>query len=432
MGVCITLKPLSIGFVGNMPQPFGGVATFCYHFTAKLLADGHKVSFYDAYFHSHKTRPSGLTCYGVAPKGRSLQSVFVFVNVLSRTLFDRKLRIFIGNLFTGLCHVGLPRISIKMTILVILRVFDLWRFFKDREIDIFHGQHAGCDTFALLMLAKHYFMRPCLVTVHGSEFTMPQNRKLLPLANYVCTNSDAVMCNSKYTHQQMKEVGINPKVSSVIYLGIDPIHFRLSKEIPGSLQALINLKERVPIILYVGWLIARKGPQIFLESLSELTYLNWRAVFVGPDHGLKTFLCQRAEKLNLADHVSILSDVPTEDLLAIYDSADIFVFPTLSKDEGFGLVALEAMAHGMPVIASRVGAIPETVIDGETGLFFDPGDFKGLSKQIERLLCDVELQSKMGAAASRWVKENFSWDRTTNQVVSLYESIIKTYGDQAV
>ena len=270
------------------------------------------------------------------------------------------------------------------------------------------------------MLAKYYFKRPCLVTVYGSEFTMFQNRKLLPLADYVCTNSDGVMSISRYTHRQMKEAGISPKISSVIYLGVDPAHFSLSTKISDSLQALINLEEGRPVVLYVGWLIERKGPQILIEGLFQLAHLPWQAVFIGPDHGLGDSLYQRAKELDLIDRILIITDVSYEDLLAIYNLASVFVFPTLSRDEGFGLVGLEAMAHSLPVVASRVGAIPETVIDGETGLFFEPGDFSGLAKQLERLLSDAELRSKMGVAASRRAREKFSWKKTTNQVVSLY------------
>ena len=140
------MKLLNIGFVGNMPQPFGGVATFCYQLTSKLLADGHNVSFYDRYPHLHKSRPLELTRYLVAPKGKSISSVSVFARVLMKALFDRKLRILINNLLVGLYQVGLPKISIKLMVLVFLRVFDMWHFFKDKKVDVFHGQHANaCD-----------------------------------------------------------------------------------------------------------------------------------------------------------------------------------------------------------------------------------------------------------------------------------------------
>ena len=419
------MESLDIGFVGNVPKPFGGVATFCYHLTSKLLAEGHNVSFYDTYYHSRKSPPSNLNHYVVAKKGMSIHSIYVILAVLLQAFFNKKLRVFIKNLLVDLYHARVPYISMKMSILVIVRSFDMWRFFKDKQVDIFHGQHASFDTFAVLMLSKHYFKCPCLVTVYASEFTMSQNRQFLPLAKYVCTNCDGVMSISQYTHQQMKNARVNPKIYSVIYLGVDPIHFSPSNYIPNAFHAIKNSENSSTIILYVGWLIERKGPQILLEGLSQLEDLSWQAIFIGPDHGLASFLNQRAEELNLASRIKIMTDVPYEDLLAAYDLANIFVFPTLSRDEGFGLVALEAMAHGLPVIASKIGAIPETVVDGETGLFFAPGDFKGLAVQLERLLTDVELRSKMGVNASQRAKEKYSWDKTATQVVSLYRSLIQ-------
>jgi glycosyltransferase involved in cell wall biosynthesis len=386
---------------------------------------GHNVFFYDTYAHSHKVSLPRLTEYAVAPHLNSVTSARLALEFVREALFNRRLLAFVKELVAEVLRLGLPKMSLKASLIVALRALHMWHFFRDREIDLFHGQHASWDALATLMLAKHYFKRPCLVTVFGSEFTMAENQKFLTVAEHICTRSDAVMCISGYTRDRMVGAGIVPR-SEVIYLGVDPKHFA-GETSSRSSDSSLPATDDPPLVLYVGWLIERKGPQVLMEGLSRLTHLPWKAVFVGPDHGLLVPLQRRAAALGLSERVSILEGVSDDELLSIYDQADVFVFPTLSGDEGFGLVGVEAMAHGLPVVASRVGAIPETVVDGETGLFFAAGDDEALAHQLARLLSHPELRSKMGVAAARRVREHFSWDKTAREVVALYQGVVEGY-----
>jgi glycosyltransferase involved in cell wall biosynthesis len=116
-----------------------------------------------------------------------------------------------------------------------------------------------------------------------------------------------------------------------------------------------------------------------------------------------------------------LGAVPHDELLPMYGRAAVVACP--SRREGFGVVCLEAMAHGRPVVASAVGGLLDLVVDGETGILVEPGDVAGLRAALERLLGDAELRTRMGAAARERARDSFAWDRVTDLTLGLYEEV---------
>ncbi len=134
-----------------------------------------------------------------------------------------------------------------------------------------------------------------------------------------------------------------------------------------------------------------------------------------------------ATELGLAGRVHFLGqrdDVP--DLLS---ALDLFVLP--SHSEGVSLALLEAMAAGLPVIASRVGGLPEVVTDGENGLLIPPQDPQALATALERLLADPDLAQKLGANARRHVEENYSLERLGREINEIYAELISEIIDVA-
>jgi glycosyltransferase involved in cell wall biosynthesis len=116
-----------------------------------------------------------------------------------------------------------------------------------------------------------------------------------------------------------------------------------------------------------------------------------------------------------------LGAVPHDELLPMYGRAAVVVCP--SRREGFGVVCLEAMAQGRPVVASAVGGLLDLVVDGETGILVEPGDVAALRAALERLLGDAELRARMGAAARVHAREAFAWERVTDLTLALYEEV---------
>jgi glycosyltransferase involved in cell wall biosynthesis len=138
-----------------------------------------------------------------------------------------------------------------------------------------------------------------------------------------------------------------------------------------------------------------------------------------PDAG--TYLAHLKNRLSAeaSDKVAFLGFIPRSELVDLYYNADIFAFASI-WNEGFGIPPVEAMAAGVPVVATRSGAIPEVVRDQQTGFLVSKNDPRALAESILKLVHDDELREKMGRAARSWVHENFTWDRVAEKMYKCY------------
>jgi glycosyltransferase involved in cell wall biosynthesis len=155
-----------------------------------------------------------------------------------------------------------------------------------------------------------------------------------------------------------------------------------------------------PEVLYAGRLSLEKG---VLELVDAAQGLNLVVAGDGP----------------LRDRVpSARGFVQHDELQRLYDRAAVVACP--SRREGFGVACLEAMAHGRPVVATRVGGLQDLVVDGETGILVPPRDPSALRDALERLLGDPELRRRLGAAGRERARAHFSWDRVTDETLAAY------------
>jgi glycosyltransferase involved in cell wall biosynthesis len=137
-----------------------------------------------------------------------------------------------------------------------------------------------------------------------------------------------------------------------------------------------------------------------------------------------TYLAELKQRLSAeaSGKVTFRGFVPRPELVDLYYNADVFAFAPI-WDEGFGIPPVEAMAAGVPVVATRSGAIPETVKDQQTGLLVNKNDPRALAENILKLLYDDELRAQMGRAARSWVHENFTWDRVAERMCKCYSHL---------
>ncbi|MEA2326849.1 MAG: hypothetical protein QOE68_1808 [Thermoanaerobaculia bacterium] len=153
-------------------------------------------------------------------------------------------------------------------------------------------------------------------------------------------------------------------------------------------------EEGPPRILTVAHLYPRKGVDTLLRAFASVSGDGvLRIVGTGPERERLEHL---ARTLDIADRIHFLGHLPFAALVAEYRNATIFALPT--EQEGFGIVFLEAMASGLPIVATRVAAVPEVVSDGMTGLLVDPGDEVALAQRIDALLRDTDLGGRFGFA----------------------------------
>jgi len=121
--------------------------------------------------------------------------------------------------------------------------------------------------------------------------------------------------------------------------------------------------------------------------------------------------------------VTFTGRIERKELARLYSTAEIAVSPSLY--EGFGLPAAEAMSSGLPIIATRAGALPEVVgKDGETGILVPPAEPDALAAAIKRLLDDEPLRKRLGEAGRKRVQSNFSWEQAAKKTVQVYEELL--------
>jgi glycosyltransferase involved in cell wall biosynthesis len=198
----------------------------------------------------------------------------------------------------------------------------------------------------------------------------------------------------------------------------------LSRGTEAKLQ--LGLNPERPMVLFAGQIIERKGVADLLRAWHELAP-RWahraQLVFVGDDFETKGSYRKKMDDLVhefgiAANFVGFKSDV-----YRWYAAADLVVFP--STNEPLGLVALEGMAHALPVIGTTVGGIVETIVPEETGLLVPPKSPRHLASAIERLLSDPSLRSRLGAAGRKRCERIFSIESHVAAVVREYEIVLK-------
>jgi D-inositol-3-phosphate glycosyltransferase len=187
-----------------------------------------------------------------------------------------------------------------------------------------------------------------------------------------------------------------------------------------------------PTVLFVGRIQALKGADVALETIRLLRSRvpGARMVMVGGASGPGgdaevDRLHRRGAAADLAGAVRFVDPVPHDVLVDYYRAADALVLP--SRSESFGLVAAEAQASGLPVVAARVGGLVHVVDDGVTGMLVEGWDPVGYAAALEKVLTDQELAAAMSAAAVVW-SERFSWEATANRLLELYDGVVGRAG----
>jgi glycosyltransferase involved in cell wall biosynthesis len=177
-------------------------------------------------------------------------------------------------------------------------------------------------------------------------------------------------------------------------------------------------------VLFVGRLVERKGIANLLRAAAG-SRLPYRVALVGfgPEEARLRSL---AAALGLADRVEFAGRVSDAELSRRYAEADVFVLPATidarGDTEGLGVVLLEALAHGLPVVATRRGGIPDIVIDGETGLLVEDGDAAALARAIERLLADPALARRLAERGADHVRSEFGVESVARRLAAIYRA----------
>jgi len=252
-------------------------------------------------------------------------------------------------------------------------------------------------------------------------------RLLLGIRNAILKKANAFSAISPEIASELSSIGLAPNRIHHIPNGVDTKRFlRVEPAQKIHLREKLNLPKTATIAIYTGRLVTYKGLPLLLKVWDEVRrkHRNVLLILVGIG-GLDIDNCEEdlrtyVKSACLEDYVrftGLIRNVPE-----YLQASDIFVFPT--ENEAFGASLVEAMACGLPVITTPVGAIKDIVIDRETGLLVQPGHSKQLYQSVELLLSNNELASHLSQAASISVRDKYSSEIVTKKYLSLFQNLL--------
>ena len=289
---------------------------------------------------------------------------------------------------------------------------------KSRGLDVMHVHYAVPNAVSAV-LARQMLAPvplPVVTTLHGTDVTLIGNDpSYVETTRFGVLESDAVTAVSEWLRlKTLEQLGIDREIA-VIPNFIDPTRYRADE----GRQTGAGSSERLLVHVSNFRRVKRTGDVVAVFArVAERLPARLLMVGDGPERS-------RAEEsvraLGLDGAVDWLGNQDrVEDILR---RADLFLLP--SRQESFGLAALEALACGVPVVGTRAGGLPEVVIDGSCGTLREIGDVEGMAEAAIRLLEDGELHRRYALEGRRWAIERFDRDRIVEQYRELYESAVE-------
>lgn len=206
---------------------------------------------------------------------------------------------------------------------------------------------------------------------------------------------------------------------SIIPYGVEVDRLRQSPDVGQRAQTL-RAGTPVPIVLFVGRLVPYKGLDVLVRAMA---HVDARLVLVG-DGPLRESLQALAQDAGVATKVHFAGEVSEDELVAWYHACDVFALPSVTRAEAFGMVQVEAMACGKPVVSTNLPTgVPWVNRDGETGLVVSPGDVEALAGALARLAADPVLRGRLGEGGRDRVAGEFTAERMAARAVSMYSEV---------
>jgi glycosyltransferase involved in cell wall biosynthesis len=230
-----------------------------------------------------------------------------------------------------------------------------------------------------------------------------------------------VICVSKYGYECMTSVDLLPrKRFEMIYNGVDLARVKTDSRVAAEFRRRYSIHEERAIVTQVSWLIPEKGIADFLETARLVLAQNPNVHFVLVGDGVdREQYVKDATAMGLADHITWTGMIDDPFGEGVFQAADV-VCQFSRWEEVFGWMIAEAMAHGKPVVATRVGGIPELITDDVSGHLVERGDTAAMSDCILALLANPDLRMRMGEAGRERVSGKFDLRKNVTQLISSY------------
>ncbi len=283
---------------------------------------------------------------------------------------------------------------------------------RPRAPVIWHARRNNEMMAGLLLTALGWPLRPI--------FTSAGQRRHTWITRYLISRMDAVIAASEAAASYLK------RPSTVILHGIDTARYAPPPDRAAAFRAT-GLPGKYAIGCF-GRVRHQKGTDIFIDAMCRLLpkYPDFTAVIVGgvtsDQRAFNDALKQKAAAAGLSDRIRFLGELPIDDVPPWYQRILIYAFT--SRNEGFGLTLLEAMASGAAMVAARAGAADKVVVDGETGFLVATGDVDAMADALEKLMRDPARAIEMGRKARERVLSQFSVDAEADKIAAVYRAVL--------
>lgn len=304
--------------------------------------------------------------------------------------------------------------ALEQIVFILSASFWTLRLIRQLKPDVtlaFFGVPSGAVTLFIKLVTKI----PYVVSLRGGDvpgfrpYDFGTYHKLIaPLLRIIWKQASAIVANSNGLRELAVQFDARFEIP-VIPNGVDLELYRTDAR-----------SAVMPRLFSVGRIVHQKGLDLAMQALAGLKELSWEWRIAGDGPQLDA-LKLLAQKLGIADRVQFLGWQAREQLIEQYHWSNLFLFP--SRHEGMPNAVLEAMASGLPVIASRIAGSEELVSNGETGFLFPSEDIEALRDALRKLISDTVLRQTMGNVARRHMEERYSWAATAKQYALLLEKV---------
>jgi glycosyltransferase involved in cell wall biosynthesis len=300
------------------------------------------------------------------------------------------------------------------------------RFLDEVRPDVIHVQHPleRCQ-YVRTVQAIEGWRQPLVVTAH-SLYGEHDPATIDSLMAPNLRAADRVIAVNDHVAEQAVGLGVDANRVRVIRSGVDTAQFHPRDR--RAARRAFGIPDTAPVVLFVGNLEPRKQVDVLLRAMAEVHAEFPQALLLivgsGESAGVQdqtARLTRLTRELALEEVVQFVGRVADEQLLGYYALADVFALP--SSSEAQGIVALEAMATGLPVVGSAVGGLLATIDDGQTGFLVPPGEESPLADALLEVLGHPERRDAMGQAARTRVEQHFAWSKAIDATIAVYREV---------
>lgn len=274
---------------------------------------------------------------------------------------------------------------------------------------------------------KKLFGTPYVVSIHGGAIFALQQTPLIKLKRLILNNANAVTANSSVTLNATKELAPTANYH-LVHTGVDCPRFSTPSPEKKRIKKVFGLKQR--LILFVGRLVEEKGVGYLIEAIPKILKEspNCKLLIIGEGKDKSRFQ-EKVKKLNLTDSIKFLGWIDNEKLPAYYQAADIFVAPSVESKEGWkeamGVVFLEAMSAGTPVVGTDLGGVRDVITPGKTGLLVEPRNSLAIARAVMKVFTEGKFKNRIVKNAKEKIRTEFDYAVIGKRFNQAFEGALK-------